>query len=165
MENIVTGLDQIRTLTAYNYALYDRLWSGIMTLSDEQFTQEIPYSHGSVRNQIVHVARTDTAWLRGLKGDPASRAYTLDPADYPTRAAAKALWDASAHNLQAYVAALAEDDLAQVSPTMPGPVWHVLLHLANHGTDHRAQILRALNDLGAPTFDQDMIFYLWFPGR
>ncbi|MBK7915376.1 MAG: hypothetical protein IPJ94_03790 [Chloroflexi bacterium] len=27
-------------------------------------------------------------------------------------------------------------------------VWQVLLHVANHGTDHRAQLLRLLNDLG-----------------
>jgi uncharacterized damage-inducible protein DinB len=37
----------------------------------------------------------------------------------------------------------------------------VLLHVANHGTDHRAQLLRALHDFGAPTFDQDLILYLW----
>ena len=40
-------------------------------------------------------------------------------------------------------------------------VWQVLIHVANHGTDHRAQILRALHDLGIPTFDQDLILYLW----
>lgn len=33
--------------------------------------------------------------------------------------------------------------------------------MANHGTDHRAQILRTLYDLGAPTFSQDLIMYLW----
>jgi uncharacterized damage-inducible protein DinB len=34
-------------------------------------------------------------------------------------------------------------------------------------TDHRAQMLRTLHDFGAPTFEQDMIFYLWGrpPGR
>jgi uncharacterized damage-inducible protein DinB len=33
--------------------------------------------------------------------------------------------------------------------------------MVNHGTDHRAQILRLLYDLGAPTFEQDMIIYWW----
>jgi uncharacterized damage-inducible protein DinB len=40
-------------------------------------------------------------------------------------------------------------------------VWQVLLHVANHGTDHRAQILRLLNDLGLRTESQDYIFYVY----
>ncbi len=40
-------------------------------------------------------------------------------------------------------------------------VWQVLLHVINHGTDHRAQILRLLNDLGVETTYQDYIFYVY----
>jgi uncharacterized damage-inducible protein DinB len=40
-------------------------------------------------------------------------------------------------------------------------LWQVLLHVANHGTDHRAQILRLLNDLGIETIYQDYIFYVY----
>jgi uncharacterized damage-inducible protein DinB len=40
-------------------------------------------------------------------------------------------------------------------------VWQVLLHVANHGTDHRAQILKLLNDLGIQTIYQDYIFYIF----
>ena len=40
-------------------------------------------------------------------------------------------------------------------------VWQVLLHVVNHGTDHRAQLLRRLNDLGVETTSQDYIFYVY----
>ena len=40
-------------------------------------------------------------------------------------------------------------------------VWQVLLHVVNHGTDHRAQVLRSLNDLGIKTDSQDYIFYVY----
>jgi hypothetical protein len=33
--------------------------------------------------------------------------------------------------------------------------------MINHGTDHRATVLQKLHDLGAPTFDQDLIIWLW----
>jgi len=36
-----------------------------------------------------------------------------------------------------------------------------LLHVVNHGTDHRAQLLRLLNDLGRKTESQDYIFYVY----
>ena len=38
-------------------------------------------------------------------------------------------------------------------------LWQVLLHVVNHGTDHRAQLLRLLNDLGVQTEYQDYVFY------
>jgi uncharacterized damage-inducible protein DinB len=37
----------------------------------------------------------------------------------------------------------------------------VLLHVANHGTDHRAQLLRLLHDLGVKTTSQDYIFHVY----
>jgi uncharacterized damage-inducible protein DinB len=40
-------------------------------------------------------------------------------------------------------------------------VWQVLLHVANHAMDHRAQLLRALHDLGVETKSQDYIFYVY----
>ena len=40
-------------------------------------------------------------------------------------------------------------------------LWQVLLQVANHGTDHRAQILRLLSDLGVKTESQDYIFYVY----
>jgi uncharacterized damage-inducible protein DinB len=40
-------------------------------------------------------------------------------------------------------------------------LWQVLLHVVNHGTDHRAQVLRFLNDLGVETTSQDYKFYVY----
>ena len=40
-------------------------------------------------------------------------------------------------------------------------LYEVITQLINHGTDHRAQMLRMLGDLGAPTFEQDYIVHLW----
>jgi uncharacterized damage-inducible protein DinB len=36
----------------------------------------------------------------------------------------------------------------------------VLIHVANHGTDHRAQLLALLNQLGVKTFPQDYFFFI-----
>ncbi len=39
--------------------------------------------------------------------------------------------------------------------------WQILLQGVNHGTDHRAQVLALLHQLGAPTLEQDFMIYLW----
>ena len=155
------ALEMVRTLTDYNYALQRRMWESIFHLSDEQFVLEIPYSHGSVRNQVVHLARTDGRFLRALQDDPGARSYNPDPAEYPTRAEANQLFETVAQEFQAYVHSMNDTNLERIPLGLPGPTWQVLLHVANHGADHRAQVLRALHDFGAPTFDQDLVLYLW----
>ena len=157
----MSSINYIRTLFDYDQALYRRVWESIMQLTDAQFVQEVDYSHGSIRNQIVHVATVDERWLRGLHEQPDARQFNLDPTDYPTRESARVLWDSTALKVTDYVAALDAGDLERQPQGMYGPVWQVLAHMVNHGTDHRAQILRLLHDFGAPTFDQDLVLYLW----
>ena len=103
------------------------------------------------------------AGCAACRARPDARSYNPPPDEYPTREAAFDLWESVAEEFSAYSASLSEADLLGVPPGMPGPAWQVLLHVANHGTDHRAQILRALHDVGAPTFDQDLIMHLWRP--
>ncbi len=40
-------------------------------------------------------------------------------------------------------------------------VWEALVQVANHSTDHRAQIMAGLHRLGAPTMGQDFLDYLF----
>lgn len=155
-------LDYIHTLVKYHNALNDRLWESITHLTDDQFVQDVDFSHGSVHNQIVHMALWNTRWLRGLQGDSNARQFDLNPDNYSDREGAKKLWDSMGKDFADYVASLDEANLDDQIQGMSGPTWQVLAHLVNHGTDHRAQILRLLHDFGAPTFDQDLIIHLWY---
>jgi len=163
-ESPMLSVEIIQAMVTYHYALFRRVWdTSIMTLTDEQFITEIPYSHGSVRNHMVHLAAVDRGWMLGMQEDPNARANRPQPADFPTRASAHALWENSAQQFSDYVATLDEDALRYHPQDLPLTRWQTILHVVNHGTDHRAQVLRALHDLGAPTFEQDMFFY--FTGR
>jgi len=163
---IMSAVQQIQLLFDYNYALYDRVWESALQLSQEQFQQDDPYAHGSyahgsLRNQLLHVAVVDTRWIRGLQGDPEARHFDVDPAAYAMQKTLHAFFQEAASAAKKYVAALDETTLNAAMPGMNEPRWQILLHIANHGTDHRAQILRTLHDLGAPTFPQDLIMHLW----
>lgn len=157
----MANLEAVRMFVEYSCDANRQVWESVMQLSDEQFVAEMPHSHGSVRNLMVHITYTDAGWLSGLKGEPDTRRERPPFSAYATRAAAYALWEEKTRALLDYVAGLDEATLQTTPPDFNLTVWQVLLHLVNHGTDHRSQVLRALHDLGAPTFEQDFIFYVW----
>jgi uncharacterized damage-inducible protein DinB len=150
----------LRTMLDYNYKYQWLVWDSIMLLTDDQFITELPYSYGSIRNHMVHLATNDGSWLRSLKEEPNSRKYGFAPEAYTTRAAIRQICQQSADEVLAYAASLTEADLQRQPKNMPLNIWQTLFHLVNHGTDHRAQVLRALHDFGAPTFEQDFAFYV-----
>jgi uncharacterized damage-inducible protein DinB len=158
--------DAIRMLFDYHVALNRRLWDeGVSRLDAKQFTRDVGYSLGSVRNQVVHVASVDQRWFARLRGGPVPE--RLDPAAFPDQAAVRSMWDGVEAELGVYLRTLT--DAAAAAPiTFVGvegrsrttPAWHVLVHVVNHGTDHRAQILSMLHGLGAPTLEQDLMLWL-----
>jgi uncharacterized damage-inducible protein DinB len=150
----------------YNYHFTEnrKMWdSCIALLSYEQFTQNVNYSHGSVRDQVVHLMNVDDAWFSGLRG--VENPESFNPATFDDRKIIRAHWDSVEQNMRDYLAKL-QDEMLFEKPFTDGEdkdliLWQVLLHVANHGTDHRAQLLRLLNDLGVKTTSQDYIFYVY----
>ncbi len=154
-----------RHFYAYHFTENRKIWdSYIMPLSPEQFTQDVNYSHGSVRDQIVHLMSVDEIWFSELQGLEPSEPFP--PASIDDRNIIRAHWDNVEQRMRDYLAALRDDMLFDTPIEEPEEdkdliVWQVLLHVANHGTDHRAQLLRLLNDLGVKTTSQDYVFYAY----
>lgn len=156
--------DAFRHFYDYHFAENRSLWDRyIGPLTQEQFTQDAGYAFGSVRDQVVHLMSVDEAWFSDLSGVAIPEA--LDAAASADRAAIRARWDAVEQHMRAYLAQL-RDEMLFEKPFGTGEdqdllLWQVLLHVGNHGTDHRAQLLRLLHDLGVETTSQDYIFYVY----
>lgn len=148
----------------YHFTENRTLWDRYITqLSHEQFTQAVGYSHGSVRDQIIHLMSVDDDWFSGLRGVDFSEPF--GPATFDDRNIIRVRWDNVEQTMRAYLATV-RDDMLFDKPFADGEdkdliLWQVLLHVANHGTDHRAQLLRLLSDLGVKTTSQDYVFYAY----
>jgi uncharacterized damage-inducible protein DinB len=149
----------------YHFAENRKIWDEYITpLTSEQFTQNAGYSHGSVRDQIVHLMNVDEVWFAELRGVDIQE--QIEPAAIDDRESIRARWDSVEQTMRDYLAGLRDDRLFEKPITEPDEdkdliLWQVLLHVANHGTDHRAQLLRLLHDLGVKTTSQDLIFYVY----
>ncbi len=153
----------ICTMVDYNDALHRQMWDCIFQLNEELFLAPVEYSCGSVRDQLVHMVGVEGRWLRCLQGKSDGRDFRPDPCEYPTAGSIFELWDPISREFRQLVRGLNEAALEATLPGMQGPTWQIILHVVNHGTDHRAQVLRALHDFGAPIFSQDLIYHLWVP--
>lgn len=162
------NIEAIKKMYVYHFAMHRKVWDTcIETLADEQFITDLDYSKGSIRNQCVHVIGVDERWFARIQGVPLPD-FPADEA-YTTKASVRARWDEAEKIIMAYLNTLTDADLSRVlSYDMPhrggmktNPVWEILVHVINHGTDHRAQILAMLHQMGAPTLEQDMMLYWW----
>ncbi len=161
--NCYMNANAFRHFYDYHFAENRKTWDRyVAQLPEEQFTQTVDYSHGSVRNQILHIIGVDSAWFGDLRS-----AEIPEPPDFEasaSRETIRAHWDAVEEQMRAYLANVS-DDMLETKPLSGEDanllLWQVLLHVVNHGTDHRAQLLRSLNDLGVETEYQDYIFYVY----
>ncbi len=159
--------EQILTMFDYHYGMFEQVWQCVLDLTSAQFVAETDYSLGSVRNQLVHCLSVDNRWLARIQGQAPPPG--LQESDYPDAQSLRGDWETISERVLRYVRGLTPADLDEsVALHFPdrggarhNTRWQILLHVVNHGTDHRAQILARLHELGAPTLEQDLILHLW----
>lgn len=156
--------EAFRHLYEYHFSENRKIWESVRQLSWEQFTRNVDYSRGSVRDQVVHLIGCDETWFSELQGiEPLE---DLPPAVIDDRDFVRIHWDNVERRMREYLLEL-QDEMLLTRPIREPEedrdllLWQVLIHVVNHGTDHRAQVLRVLNDLGIETTYQDYIFYAY----
>lgn len=149
----------------YTYWAHRRVWACVVQLSEEQFTEALDSSVGSLHEQCLHTMSVEFWWFRFLATDTLE---FLQAEQYPARATLRAKWDETEEQVRAYLETLTPDELQrEVRPdfwdegAQPIQVWQALFQVANHSTDHRAQTLASIHRLGGPTVGQDYLAYLF----
>lgn len=148
----------------YNFWANRLVWQCLDSLTDEQLNAP-DGARDSIRQDIIHVMGVEHWWLVYLATD---KLDYLDEDDYPTRASLRAQWDKIEINVLAYLSTLTAQELErEVRPAhwkqgrKPISLWQALFQVANHSTDHRAQILARVRQLGGTTIEQDYLTYLF----
>jgi uncharacterized damage-inducible protein DinB len=125
----------------------------------------------SIQGTLLHVLETQRRWLNWWSGAStdwrsALLMARLDPAMFPDGASLLPVCDAMAADQMTFLRALSESDLERVyisrlnDGTEIRPVlWQMMLHVANHGTQHRSQAASMLTAHGRSPGDLDLGFY------
>lgn len=148
----------------YSHWANRKLFDALSQLTDDQFTQSVAGSYGSVRNTLVHLLSAEWGWIDRCGGPPRGAALKSD--DYPTVQSVHERWQHVEQIGRAFLAGLRDDDLdREVEWTLGGGpsrwsrVGDLMQHAMIHGIHHRGQIALLLRVLDHPAGNFDILFY------
>jgi uncharacterized damage-inducible protein DinB len=152
-------------LYQYNQWANAKILNATTNVTAEQFIAPASFPHGGLRGTLVHALSAQWIWRTRWEGT--SPTVLLDPKDFPTMASLQARWAEEEKQLLDFVATITDDRLNNTfsyTTTKGKPftkiLWHAMVHVVNHGTQHRAEAAAILTDLGHSPGDIDLIFFL-----
>jgi len=158
--------DWLEVLYAYNNWANERILDAAHHLTFEQLIDPISTSYASLRGTFVHILNWELAW-RERCSYGASLSAPLVETDFPSLAVLRQEWRKEQDAMHAYVASLRDDDLVSVvsyrrtgGAVTTDTLWHILVHIVNHGTQHRGEAALALTEKGASPGDIDLLVFL-----
>jgi uncharacterized damage-inducible protein DinB len=95
-------INAFRYLYNYHFSEYHKIWDNyIIPLFQDQFAQEVSYSHGSIRNQVIHLINAENIWFTELRN--AEVAFELGPTAFSDRKIIRTCWDESERMILDYL--------------------------------------------------------------
>lgn len=160
-------LEAISLLFDYNDWANGRILDAAAGLTSDQYNAQLPgLSMGTTRGTLVHTLAAEQIWRRRCL-ERVSPAELLGEADCPTFESLRALWADEAVAMRAGLAVLPATALTErlayrttSGKPMEEVLWKLLVHLVNHGTQHRAEAAVALTAFGHSPGDVDVIVYM-----
>ena len=157
--------EDILTLYAYNSWANARILNATAQVTAEQFLAPASFSHGGLRGTLVHVLFAEWIWRRRWEGH--SPVAWLQPEDFPTFEALHTQWDVEEQALLQFVENASDEALNNIveyrrtgGEACENILWHLMVHLVNHGTQHRSEAAAMLTEFGHSPGDIDLIVFL-----
>lgn len=142
--------DYLRNLYAYNEWANRRIVDAMLRADGTVLTRDAGAGAGSPLATLQHLIRAQQGWLAFWRGEPSvPREDQTPPLDVLV-----ARLERSHDDLRAFIEALDEQALHRTLDDVDGDrasrwrLWHLLFHVVNHGTQHRAEIGLTLAEHG-----------------
>ena len=159
------AVEMLRTLYEYSAWARDRMLDAARQLDGEQLRTPIPGVYGSIHETLVHMAASQWMWFERIQGRSPHEVPT--GADFADLAQLRAWWDTQHAAYLAYLATLADADLDRMihytntqGQAYTRRVWHALLQVVNHQTEHRSQVAAMLTQHGVEAPATDLVVFL-----
>lgn len=157
---------ELLTLYDYNYWANERILQAAAKVTLAEFVAPRSFSHGGLRGTLVHALSAEWMWRTRFQ----ARVYPtaqLREEDFPTFADVRARWQQEEAAMRVYINSLRDEEINSTifyKSTNGAPyedlLWQMLIHVVNHGTQHRSEAAALLTDLGHSPGNIDLIVYM-----
>jgi len=155
----------LQVLYAYNRWANGRILETAAKISTAQFVAPSDFPHGSLCGTLVHTLFAEWVWR--LRWQGAAPSGHWKPEDFPSLTSLEIRWQAEEIKLIEFVDGLVEERLTaefDYISTEGNPhrrvVWETMVHLVNHGTQHRSEAAAILSAMGQSPGDIDLVVFL-----
>lgn len=154
------------TLVEYNQWANHRVLAKAAHLPSTALFDATSLSYQPIMGTLVHILDTQWYWREGAQTGklPTQR---LLPEHFSGLNALRSRWEGEDRLLLDYVQRLSPEALNGTvtynwlwAKPRTRPLWHILLHIVNHGTHHRSEIGQHLAALGQSPKDLDFIKFV-----
>lgn len=145
-------------------------WASVTTLdacavlSREELHQDLQTAYPSIWATLVHVYQADCRWWNRFQGIPVGTLAEFEPGSSLDELRER--WQVTLDELIRFTSALSDDELRAPLEfrTTKGtqfrqPIWQAIVHVVNHGTLHRGQILAMFRQIGRVPTSVDVMHY------
>lgn len=160
------NVKDILFLYEYNYWANKRILDASTRVSQEQFDAPASFPYGGLHGTLFHILEAEFAWRMFFENDNWD-APDLNPEEFPSLASLQECWVNEETEMRTFLTTLSDSDLEthRYYTTNEGDardriLWHCLVHVVNHGTQHRSEAAALLTDYGCSPGDLDFTRFL-----
>jgi len=158
-------ISDIQLLFDYNYWANDLMLTKAAELTPEQLTQPTAFPWGSLHGTLVHTLGGEYLW-RHLCRHQRIMPRLTETETFPTLESVAVYWKTEETEMRAYLNSLSDSDMDTIiryeieEGLRERVLWHCLVHVVNHGTQHRSECAAMLTDFGHSPGDIDLTLFL-----
>lgn len=147
--------EEARTHIRYSTWASRRLLDAALKLDPEQLNADVGVANKSIHGTLAHILMADRVWIARVTSEK------IEPQEN-----VEIEWPQIQKRWVEFVSGLSDSDLARVVSykDMKGnpyetPLWQIILHVVNHATLHRGQVMAMIRQLGIAPPPTDLIFF------
>ncbi|MEO7663732.1 MAG: DinB family protein [Candidatus Limnocylindrales bacterium] len=149
--------DDLRFLVAFDRWATARVLASLVGIDAATWSAPNEIDERGLGAILVHHLGATQRWRHGLSGGDEDTLPRPEREPLPGIDDLRARWDREWAAWDAWLPALGEAELAQAFDGVP--MWQLLSHVVNHGTQHRSEAAALLTTAGHSPGDLDMVFF------
>ena len=163
------NVEYLKTMYDYSYWARDRLLAAAHGMSEEEYARPNGFTYNGLHLILAHCLAAEVIWTQRFLGEAVTS--LIEEAEVPTLAALKERWAFEERRLRGFLDGLTDADLERIvlvkrrSGDELTPLWQLLAHVVNHGTQHRSEAAEALTMIGHSPGDFDVMVFTRETGR